>query len=87
MCEGRGKSLVGVFEMKWYLSEIKQSDGKWRTGYAVRINADNLWVVKLLLTGNRHRKRAQMNRYLVNFGSKTTPVFIIADMGDVKRKK
>lgn len=73
--------------MKWYASQVKQPDGKWVRGYACRINADNIWVAKYLLSGNADRKRAQVNRYIVNFGSRTNPVFAIRNMGEVKRIK
>ena len=73
--------------LKWYPSKVKQKSGKWKKAHAARIYVDDLWMVKYLLSGSRERLRVQPNRYLVNYGSRTTPLFVVADMGDVKRIK
>ena len=60
---------------------------RWRQVGTTRINSDNIWVVKHLLSGNPDRIRVALGRYLVNFGTQTQPVFAVRLRGELHNRK
>lgn len=49
--------------------------------HGARITVDNIWMVKYLLTGNPDRVHVATKRYLINSGTRKTPLFGIVRQG------
>ncbi len=67
---------------KWKKGKVKDES---QVVFGARIDADNIWMAKYLLSGNPDRRRVAHNHYLVNRGTREDPVFVVIRQGEFDR--
>lgn len=68
----------------WKAGRLK---GEKKQVMGARITPDNIWMVRFMLNGNPDRVHVALQRYLINYGTKRSPLFGVVRQGSFVAKK